>query len=226
MKIYALICTRSADYSVVTAALIKQLKEFGISVKVLANQKSIFKAYKKGLKACNPKDNDIVIMCHDDIEIRQSKEEFIAALGMCLGPKVGIIGPAGTTKLGTNAVWWDHDLWKRDYHRGFVMHRHTDKDEGTRYGKYGRVVVLDGLFLAARGYVWKKLDLSQPKEFEGNWDFYDIYYTSQAHFKGFENQAAPIILCHHSRGELAGRDSWHNNRQAFQKMTRLPLTLK
>ena len=49
MKIYALICTRSADYSVVTAALIKQLKEFGISVKVLANQKSIFKAYKKAL---------------------------------------------------------------------------------------------------------------------------------------------------------------------------------
>jgi hypothetical protein len=225
MKIYALICTRSKDFNPITTHLVKTLKDYGVNVKLLVGQKSIFKAYEKGMKVCNPSDNDIVIMCHDDIEIKQSKEEFIAALGMCLNEKVGIIGPAGTTNLGKNAVWWDHELWRRDYHRGFIWHKKGEKEEGTRFGQYGRVAVLDGVFLAARGYIWNKLQLSMPKEFQGNWDFYDIFYTAQAHLKGFENQAAPIMLTHHSIGDTQGRDSWHINRKAFQSMFRLPISV-
>ena len=71
----------------------------------------------------------------------------------------------------------------------------------------------------------KQLDLTKPEYFEGEWDFYDIHYTIQAHKKGLYNTVEPIFLLHRSIGELAGRDSWHKNRIAFINVTQLPITV-
>lgn len=223
MKIFAIICTRTRDFSDITDSLIKKLTSYGVTVKVLVNQKSIYKAYERGFASCKAKSNDIVIFCHDDIEINSSKQEFIGALSVSLEKNTGIIGPAGTSRLGKNAVWWDQDLWKQGYHRGSVNHNIEGKITETRFGPYGQVSVLDGLFLAARAGVWNGMHLGKPSTFEGEWDFYDLYYTSQTHTKGLKNQAVPIMLTHYSQGSLVGRDSWHKNQKAFQKMTNLPL---
>ena len=94
------------------------------------------------------------------------------------------------------------------------------------YGFEDEVVVLDGLFLACSGRTAKALDWSKPDYFEGDWDFYDIHYTTQAHEKGYRNMARDIQIVHHSRGELAGRDSWHKNRRAYIDNTALPLQLE
>ena len=205
--------------------MVNTLCSFGVEVKLLVNQTSIFEAYKKGLDKCNASPEDIIIMCHDDIEILDTKEEFISNLALCLQPTTGIVGPAGTTYLGQSAVWWDQGAWQRGLHRGGVRHL---KDDGvvyrTDYGPNGQVVVLDGLFLAARKEVWEKVGLDKPKYFEGNWDFYDIHYTSQAHLLGYKNCAIPVSIIHHSCGELVGRDSWHKNRESYINNIELPLT--
>ena len=136
----------------------------------------------------------------------------------------GFMGPAGTTHLSESAIWWDHQLWSQQKHRGFVIHgENIYESEYTFYGSPGRVVCLDGLFLAIGGKSLKEVDLSKPKHFEGDWDFYDIHYTIQAHKKGLYNTVEPLFILHRSKGDLVGRDSWHKNRDSFIKATDLPV---
>ena len=225
MNVYAIISTRYKILNFVTKTLISKYKEFGVGVKLLVGQESIFEAYKKGFKACDAKDDDVVIFCHDDIELVCTKAEFYKALGKTLKKSCGIIGPAGTTYLDGEAVWWNHSHWKEGKHRGRVLHA---TEEGgakkSEFGPFGRVTVLDGLFLAANHEVWRRVGLGKPDYFEGDWDFYDLHYTSKANAMGLKNEAVMIDMVHHSVGDVTGRDSWHKNRAAFIKNTKLPLT--
>jgi len=243
MKIFAIMCTRGKDLNPITNKLIDTLSSYGVEVKVLVNQQSIFSAYKKGVESCNADNKDIIICCHDDIDIRSSKSEFLSAVAKCVHEKTGIVGPAGTTLLGEDAVWWNHDRWQQGLHRGCVNHFNLQKENSyyesrkmdgtkedgtgtitpTNYGPPGRVVALDGLFLAARKEVWEAIGLEKPEYFEGDWDFYDIHYTTSAHNLGYHNHAISLNLIHYSSGELVGRDSWYKNREAFIKNTVLPL---
>lgn len=225
MKIFAVVCTRTKEFSKVTQDLFNTLSSFGVEIKVMTNQTSIFEAYKKGLDRCNASDNDIIIFCHDDIELLDTKAEFLAKLYHCIAnPQAGIVGPAGTTVLGPTAVWWDHNLWKDGFHSGAVYHRRDNGEVyNTVYGPNRKVVVLDGLFLAARKCVWDAVGMEKPSYFEGDWDFYDIHYTSKAHSLSLENHTIPIKIIHHSIGDITGRDSWHKNREAFINNTELPL---
>ena len=138
------------------------------------------------------------------------------------------MGAAGTTLLGNDAVWWNQQHWGAGYHRGHVEHVKKNQNATqlykTTYGPTGQVVALDGLFLAARKEVWEDITLDKPDYFEGNWDFYDIHCTTKAHLMGYKNYVIPINLVHQSGGELAGRDSWHKNREAFIANTKLPLS--
>ena len=232
MKLFAIICTRDKKtLTPVTARLIHTLSSYGVDVKILPSQKSIFEAYKKGIDSCDAQDTDIIIYCHDDIHILNSKTHFLKVLSKCADSSTGVIGPAGTTLLGEDAIWWAHDKWTEGYHRGHVNHqpkseKFNQEVEKTHYGPYGQVVALDGLFLAARKEVWDNIGLDKPSYFEGNWDFYDIHYTTKSHLLGYKNYAVDIHLIHHSFGELVGRDSWHKNREAFIKNTTLPMEVK
>jgi hypothetical protein len=168
-------------------------------------------------------------MCHDDIEILTDPEVFKNIIvNTCLKVDTGFIGVAGTTHLTENAVWWNQDIWRQGKHRGHVYHGSDILTaDSTYYGRPNmeRVVCMDGLFLAASGRVLRDVGLDKPEYFEGDWDFYDIHYTVTAHKKKYKNHVVPISLLHNSKGELAGRDSWHKNREAFIKNTQLPIFL-
>ena len=130
-------------------------------------------------------------------------------------------------ELGEDAVWWDMSRWQRGRHRGKVIHKNKEGQEYlTPYGPPGEVVALDGLFLAAKKRVIDDVSLKKPKYFEGEWDFYDIHYTTQAFLKGYQNKVMDINIFHNSRGELVGRDSWHKNREAFIKNNSFPIEIK
>lgn len=189
---------------------------------------SIFEAYRGAIERINPEKDDIIILCHDDIEILSPKEEFLEKLtSLCNKEGVGFVGPAGTTYLGSEAVWWNHDNWQKGLHKGRVFHFTPDgRKYNTDYGPHGEVVVLDGLFLAARGHIFDQLNLHKPSYFQGEWDFYDIYYTTQAINLGYINHTLDLEFVHHSRGELVGRDSWYNNKAAFIAYNDLPLDIK
>lgn len=229
MNVNAVICTRSReDISPTTHATINYFSDLGIRVWLMCNQRSIFSAYETAFKKAEPDPEDLFIFCHDDIEIHEPKEDFLDKLIQeTESSDVGFVGPAGTTDLGKDAVWWDREKWRAGKHRGRVFHVHPDQIHpvDTLYGFPGEVVVLDGLFLAARAGTISQIGLNKPEYFEGEWDFYDIHYTSKAFLEGFTNKAVDIKIIHHSLGELAGRESWHKNREAFISKTELPLQI-
>jgi len=229
MKITAIICTRdSKQVTSTTDKLLKFYVSCGIQVLLVSGAKSLFSAYKGAFEKTNSSDEDIVIFCHDDIEIRESPEIFKNKLQELLNlEETGFVGPAGTAFLGANAVWWDQDVWVAGKHHGKVTHINPQgREYVTYYGKPDDVVVLDGLFLAAKAKTIKEVGLDKPEYLEGEWDFYDIYYTSQAFLKGYTNKAISLDILHNSRGELVGRDSWHKNREAFIKHNQLPLKIE
>jgi hypothetical protein len=227
MKIFAFICTRNESLPDYTQKLVSYLSRCKIDVNLLVNKESIFEAYSKAIKNITIEDKDIVIFCHDDIEIIMDPQQFINVLvNASRKNKAGFFGPAGTEFLSPDAVWWGKKQWMEGRLKGFVLHgKDIQHTQYTFYGNPGRVVCLDGLFLAIRGEALKSINLTKPEYFEGEWDFYDIHYTVQAHKKGFYNSVEPIFMIHHSFGELAGRDSWHKNRSEFIKHTSLPIEI-
>ena len=229
MNIYAVICTRDRNnVSPTTDKLLSFLCNCNIGVYLLANAKSLFAAYHGAFEKINPKKDDIIIFCHDDIEIRDTPEKFLQNLTTELEKsEVGFVGAAGSMEIGEDAVWWDQQRWQKGRHRGTVTHIDPQgREYVTPYGPPGEVAVLDGLFLAAKRKVIDDVGLQKPDYFEGEWDFYDIHYTSQAFLKGYTNKVMDISIFHNSRGELVGRDSWHKNREAFIANNEFPIEIK
>ena len=78
MNIYAFICTRSREeVSMTTHKLLSFLSSCSINIFLLANQESIFSGYKAAFEQVNPNPEDIIILCHDDIEIRENPQVFV-----------------------------------------------------------------------------------------------------------------------------------------------------
>ena len=225
MKIYAFIPTRSSTLKPIAQTLVSYLSSLGITVKLLINEKSIFEAYEKAFKELNADDDDIIIFCHDDIEIIMDPMDFVKQLTKYVHHKnTGFVGVAGAAKLSKQCVWWQPE----NKLRGFSFHGESREEMyPTYFGNLrARVLVLDGLFLAARAKVLKTIDMSKPKQFKGEWDFYDLEYTLRSYEAGFDNWVAPLILRHESPGELVGRDSWHQNRQVFANIHMFPMEIK
>lgn len=229
MTIHAIICTRSSkEVSKTTDNLLQFFVRCGIQISLMSGASSIFKAYQGAFDRINPNDEDICIFCHDDIVLNEDPIQFKDKLARaCLLPETGFVGVAGTTCLSDNAVWWDQNAWKAGLHRGKVWHlNEMGAPYATEYGPPDDVVALDGLFLAARADVIRKIGLEKPEYFEGEWDFYDIHYTTSAFKEGFINKVIDLRILHESIGELVGRESWHKNRAAFIANNELPMKIE
>ena len=225
MKIYAFIPTRSSTLSKTAQRLVSYLSSVDIEVKLLINEKSIFEAYENNFKALNAEDDDIIIFCHDDIDIIMSPEEFKAEIIRATGVKnAGFVGPAGAAKLSKQCVWWQPE----NKLRGFVFHGPSRFEMyPTYYGRLSaKVLVLDGVFLAVKAKVLKAISMKKPAQFKGEWDFYDLELTLRAYESGFDNWVAPILLRHESEGQLVGRDSWHQNRVVFSNSHMFPMEIR
>ena len=225
MNIHAFICTREEPLPDYTQKLLSYLSRCKIEVTLLINKNTIFEAYAEAISNTIINDNDIYIFCHDDLDIIMDPQQFINVLvSASRKENAGFFGPAGTTCLSPDAVWWNHELWAQGKHKGIVLHGEDIRSaEYTYYGPPGRVACLDGLFLGIAGRALKNIDLNKPEYLVDSWDYYDIYYTTQAHLKGFYNSVEPIFLIHHSFGNLAGRESWEKNRQLFIQNNNLPI---
>jgi len=218
MKKLAFIPTREQK----TYPVASYLEDVGFEVHLLVNKKSIFDAYTEAIKEFSVKPDDIVILCHDDIEILTDKSIFNTILETKLeDKKTGFIGVAGTQMLTRSGVWWDGMSNVGLHHhlnplKGCVYHGDTINDlHPTFYGSFGRAVVMDGLFLAAKGRTLFTIGTTKPSYFSGDWDFYDILYTFKAFKHGLNNLVVPIQVLHHSHGEGVQKNSWIANREAF-----------
>ncbi len=218
MKKYALIPTRydlTSERSSTTQELHSFLSRAGWEVHFLVGESSIFEGVSKKCKELVLDKNDLVILCHDDIQILWGVKDFNNIIRDSMDSRTGFLGLAGTPVFGQSSPpckWWAEQ--DRGALRGVVGHGDTLSDMQTTYfGPYGKAVVMDGVFLCAEGRVFNGIQLSKPKTFSGDWDFYDIFYTFQAHLKGLDNKVIPLNIRHESLG--FPRPEWEYNRQAF-----------
>ena len=229
MNYYAVICTRDTSSLDKTAwDLLNYYSAGGFQVHIIGGAHSIFHAYNAKVKELDPDDDDVFVFCHDDIGISERVDYLKERLNQVLNYQdTGFVGVAGTTHLGTEAVWWNQVQWQAGKHRGCVWHKDKEgQPYKTTYGDQGEVVVMDGLFMACTGKTAQMMDFSKPEFFEGEWDFYDIYYCAEARKLGLKNRVMNLEIIHNSRGELVGRDSWHKNREAFIANYDLPMIVE
>ena len=212
---YSLICSKDNNYKPTTIHLFNYLSDVGVQVKNLIGKPSIFHAYKEGFEKIKCKPDDVVILCHDDIEIMTPKHNFIDIMNKCHTiPDCGFIGVGGTKVLEEPCIWWN---WEKPQNlSGGIYHGSLMSRYWTNFGPFGQVVALDGVFLACKASVLMSMKLDKPESFSGNWDFYDIYYTFQAHLNNFKNHTVQLTLRHESSGQP--RESWNANRTAFIEM--------
>ena len=227
-KVIISICSRKEKESLCLDSIRGYAKScpptMDLRVKVAYDAPSIYEGHKSNILPESPNDNDIIVMCHDDIEILSHHEHFYHFLQLALKRGVGFIGVAGATLFDTNGAWW-HSR-NVGAARGFV---YQGKDNVFRtpnyFGPQGQVAVLDGCFLACSYATLKSVGIEKPTYLTSDWDFYDIHMTSRAHFMGYSNFTVPIIIRHESNGEM--RQGWYTSRNEFMKYhgRNVPITL-
>lgn len=229
MNIHAFICTRSINNSPTTDSLLGYLDRAGVITHLLVDKANIFSAYHDELATIsNP--NDIIILCHDDIEILSDPKTFIEVIKETLSdPKIGFGGLAGTKKLTKSGIWWDGvtDPEMRGFFKGTVFHGKTRWDmQASYYGVPGEVAVVDGLLMVAKVSLLRKIGLEKPNVFPAGWHYYDMFYCMKAFQEGYTNKVMPILVRHESIGEVDL--GWHQNREKFLLMynNMLPISCK
>tara|TARA_R100001460_G_scaffold79326_1_gene120290 strand:- start:546 stop:1259 length:714 start_codon:yes stop_codon:yes gene_type:complete len=186
-------------------------------IKVTYDAKSIYDGHQQNIdffKRMNLVDDDIIVLCHDDLEIISKPDDLRQHLNVARKPNVGFVGLAGSCHLPLDGAWWN--ARRTGDARGFVFQGDSHETMTPNYfGKSGQVVFLDGCFLAATYKTIKAVGLSEPKYLETGWDFYDIHLTHKAHLDGFCNYVVPIIAMHESPGMM--REGWFNAKEKFMR---------
>ena len=145
---------------------------------------------------------DIIIFCHDDIELL---DDCFAVRVAALLERFDVIGLAGTTCLG-GASWftsgWPHQ-------QGIIAHRRP-ADTSYRVDVFGLggavtggIEALDGLFMAARRDVVERIGFDAAT-FDG-FHLYDTDFSYRAHLAGYRIALAhEIPVIHASTGNMGG----------------------
>lgn len=158
----------------------------------------------------NMKDNDILVLCHDDIKLNESDETFEKKIYESL-KRFDIIGLAGTSSwtLKSPAVWNNSDKTKWS---GAVRHSHEDNEWMTNFGPIGKkCIILDGLFLAMKAEVLKKVQFDEQFMFH----HYDMDFCLSAHKAGLTMGTVPIDVTHYSIGDWTKDPSWYESEKKF-----------
>jgi Glycosyltransferase like family len=230
-KLFISICSRSGK----EPKSLKHLQQYvvnapasmNISYKVCYDADSIYAGHQQNVDSSPLSDDDIVVMCHDDVEIISNYMEFEKYLAGCNEPGVGFVGVAGAVSYGSAqyaGAWWAARAVGET--SGFVFQGNDPQNMSPNYfGSCGQVVVLDGCFLACSFSTLKKVGLTKPEYLTSKWDFYDIHMTLTAALMKLENYTVPIIVRHESPGEM--REAWYKSRDEFLAYhnKHLPLSL-
>lgn len=158
-------------------------------------------------------DNDIVVFCHADVKILD--EAFEEKLEYAFkNLKIDIAGVIGSIELHETGGWW---LCDPSLHRGHLIQWKTDEQSYhmTRViGNFQNMMVVDGLFMAVRGSLIKKIQFD-TKTFVGSYDFYDYDFCAQAKSIGSDIAVLDILIEHKSAGTGIYKESWEANKNIF-----------
>ena len=158
------------------------------------NKSSLQKIYNKAIDFAIKENVQYIVLVHDDIILENFSHEV---------------------KLQQPALWhlMGGGVNGNNLH-GAVAHLHGNKKAMTSFGPYPhRAVLLDGVFLAIKREVFKKVRFDE--DCPSKWHFYDIDYTLASHKAGFKNGVSDIYVTHASPGLTEFTDEFKQGEKWF-----------
>jgi hypothetical protein len=158
----------------------------------------------------------ITVLAHDDLLIRD--KNWIEKLKNALDA-YDVIGLAGGSeaKITPPCLW--HLMCPSSTHRGCVSHVNEDRKGTfvTNFGKQGRVLLLDGLFLAFKTKrlfeAGVRFDETNPAKFH----FYDIDFCMTCNSKKLKLGTVNIDAVHNSHGLRKYTEEWKAGQAWFMQ---------
>lgn len=188
-----------AKFAAVTANLTAVLAGCEHEIIGIHDAGSLCEGYARGLARSR---GDILVFCHDDIEILTP--DFATRLRAHL-ERFDIVGPVGTTRMA--GASWLYSGWPHQH--GIVVHaaRGPNPFRVEVYGAPAAAVpgaqALDGLFLAGRRAAVEAVGFDAAT-FDG-FHLYDMDFTFRAHRADLRVAACPDLwMVHRSTGRMDG----------------------
>ena len=195
-------------------------KEVQIIEKVNNGEKNLSQVYNEII---NESVNDIVVLCHDDLEFDTNRwgEKLLKSFEK--NPEYGILGLAGSKYLDISGQWWKvpHTMY------GIVNHKHEGKKWTSTYSsnlndRVEETTMVDGLFIALNK---TKIKHNFDETILG-FHFYDLGFCIPNYLEGvkigvtFNNR-----VTHLSIGQT--NQQWEDNRLQFSEKYKnnLPLDI-
>jgi tetratricopeptide (TPR) repeat protein len=173
---------------------------------VVRDARSLAEGFNRILDAAR---GDVVILCHDDIEVLSPRLDLRIAEGLA---QADIVGVAGSDRAGGPAV-----LWTGHPHvHGWVTYPRAGEVEvaplSFRSGLLGGMQALDGVFMAMKTATARQVRFDAAT-FDG-FHFYDLDFSYRAHSAGLRLAVSTdILLLHASEGRF--EDDWKRQAQRF-----------
>lgn len=213
-RVSAIICSIRPDYFAhIKAKLEAVFTHHEIEIIGIHDAKSLCEGYNRGASLSN---GDVLIFCHDDIEIVH--DDFAARLLQHL-QTYDLVGVAGTSRLVAGN--WGHG--GPPHVHGQIIHRppgdsalNAAKMSGYIYLGIGlqdavieNIQAVDGVFIATKRRVWETLRFDEIT-FKG-FHLYDIDFSYRAFLAGYK-LAIPLdlLLIHFSTGRYDQAWQKHN----------------
>lgn len=221
MTTHAFICTRTREVDPIHGRLLDYLEDARVNVWQAIGASSMFDGYldcaAQAGETLDPE--DVVVLCHDDVNVLSSKYIFECMVNAARAPQAGFVGVIGSTVLPVDGSI------RSGNPRGIFFLGESHKKLRIFVGdKAGPVVILDGIFLMVQ---WKKLcevGLQAPEYLPNGWHYYDIHYTYRARQLGYVNHTYPLFV-QHSAVEKPGTgfdEAWEEARRAFVAHHKIP----
>ena len=177
------------------------------------NTDSLQKVYNKAIDFAIQENVQNLVLVHDDVILENLTDERLEKLFK----KYDVIGCAGTTEVDLKppALWhlMGGGFGSKNLH-GAVAHGNEKEKHMTSFGSYPhRVVIIDGVLMAIKRKVFKKIrfDESCPTK----WHFYDLDYSMQCHKAGFKVGVGDIMITHNSPGLTSFTEEFNKGQEWF-----------
>ena len=177
-----------------------------------SNTRSLAKVYNTFLN----EDERITVLAHDDLLIRD--KNWIEKTRESL-EKYDVVGLAGgsSAKITPPCLW--HLMCPSETHRGCVSHVNENRKGTfvTNFGKQGRVLLLDGLFLAFKTKKLFEAGVKFDETNPANFHFYDIDFCMTCNSKKLKLGTTYIDVVHNSPGLKSYSDQWKAGQAWFMQ---------
>ena len=158
----------------------------------------------------------ITVLVHDDVLIRDPKWIEKVQEGL---EKYDVIGLAGGNNPAiTQPCLW-HIMCPQNTHSGKVSHVNDD-GKGTfvtYFGKHGRTLILDGLFLAFKNNKIKQAGVKFDESNPCIAHFYDIDFSLTCNRNKLKLGTVDIDVVHNSHGLRSYTDEWLSGQAWFMQ---------